>query len=315
MKRSLVGVFLGLMVASLPLSASADALGKSMGNLRWGVSDVELLSIVKSGLAKEYGAKVKKARGSKKDQLKTEMKRRFSAFEDSLEELDGRSRYDSSPISEEYTHGNNEALMVLKGGDSDNYYFFIEGKLWKWVKVFPGGTFGGSSKFASTIKKRFGNGLSKSGTLSAISDSEYDYIEFRNRNTRMRAVDQGSRYSLIFEDLGTLRMLSALRSNTPSRKAKRSSRKSKSYASSSRSSSKPAPASSPQSSGKKRRSLFADEGRSESDAEYAARKKRVQEEEKRKARGVYERQMSKKRGKVLDELTGMDDDDPLSGVR
>jgi hypothetical protein len=113
MKRSHVGLLVVGLAALLGLPASAHAGGnsiaKSLGNLRWGMSKLELKSALKGKLT-----------------------------ESSYVEFNGRSRFDSQPIGEDYTHGNEEAMMSYRASDgSENYYFFIGGELWKWVKLYP----------------------------------------------------------------------------------------------------------------------------------------------------------------------------------
>jgi hypothetical protein len=306
MKRSFILLFLvGLLI--IPSTAFASAVAKSMGNLRWGMSDTEVTSVVKKALKKEYSQKVKK--GMSKSSAKSEYKRRLKAFERSYTEFDGRSRWDSTSVAEEYTHGNHEAMMVLEGKGGDNYYFFIEGRLWKWVRTMPGHAFSNHKQFAKTVKKRFGRGYAKKGEINKGSGAKYKYIEFLDRNNRLRAVDKTGNYgeyALIFEEMETVRSLAGLRSGGKRNKARSNS------VDDDDSSSRQV-ASTSKRKGKKRRSLFADERDGESDAEYQARKRKVLEERKRKQRAMFERKQEAKKGKVLDGLEGIEDDDPLAG--
>ncbi len=314
MKRSFVALFFAGLLVAAPSTALASKIGKSMGNLRWGMSDTEVTSVVKNALKKEYNAKLKKASGGKKAAIKSEYKRRLKAFQRSHVDLEGRSRWDSTSAADEYTHGNDESMMVLEGDSSDNYYFFIEGRLWKWVRTMPSHSFGSFAKFSKSIKKKFGKGRKKSGQMTGGTSESYQFLEFLDRSNRMRAVDKTSahgEYALVFEEMATVRNLSALRMNTPKRsKARRSSVASRS--------SKPDRSTtlrSARGNSKKRRSIFADEGGDESESAYQARKKKVEQDRKRKQRAMFERKQDAKKGKVLDELEGIDDDDPLSGMR
>src|SRR5262245_18419864 len=126
MKRSILGLLVVSAAAllGLPNLASANSsVAKALGNLRWGMSQNEVRSALK---------------GKLKDKARD--------FEKSLVEFDGgRTRWDTTPVAEEYTHGNEEAMLTFRDADgSDNYYFFISGELWKWVKLYPAASFGGS---------------------------------------------------------------------------------------------------------------------------------------------------------------------------
>ena len=190
-----------------------------------------------------------------------------------------------------------------------NFYFFIDGHMWKWIKVFDASSFGGSSfkKFSRTIRKRFGKGRVKSGSLSKWSDGTHQWLEYLDRNTRFRAVDNTShhsKYSLTFEEMATVRTLSSVRVNSSGRSRKvQETRRGRSPV-----------ATATRTQKKKRRSIFADEGGSETDEQYEKRRKKVLARKRRAARGIYKRRQGTRKGKVLDGLDGLQDSDPLGGM-
>ena len=206
MKRSHAALLLASLFASFGLPAAAHAnstIAKSLGNLRWGMSQSELKTALKG--------KVKNS---------------------SYAEFDGsRSRWDSTPVAEEYTHGNEEAMLSHTDADgSENYYFFISGELWKWVKYYPASSFGGRDfkGFAEKVRKRFGKGHEKQNEVNPGSGYSYKFLEYLDRNTRLRAVDKTERqgqYALVFEALDTVRSLSALRGNTDPARHQQESRR------------------------------------------------------------------------------------------
>lgn len=66
---------------------------------------------------------------------------------------------------------------------------------------------------------------------------------------------------------------------------------------------------------KKRRSIFADENsQGESEEEYRRRVKKEQAAELAKQRKAHNRKQMKSKGKALDGVKHVDDDDPLSGI-
>jgi hypothetical protein len=307
MKRSHAGLLLVSLLAlfGLPAAAHANAIAKSLGNVRWGMSQSELKLALKG--------KTKNA---------------------SYAEFDGgRTRWDSTPVAEEYTHGNEEAMVSYTDKDgSENHFFFIGGELWKWVRYYPASTFGGRDfkGFASKVNKRFGRGHQKEAEVNPGTGYSYKFLEYLDRNTRLRAVDKTERqgqYALVFESLEMVRSLSALRSNTIRRAVNKKAATAKAEP---REEEEEAPrnvraknsrASAAQPSGftlaaAKKRSIFADERQDgESDSEYEARKQRVQEQTRAKQRKNHERSEDAKKGKILDELAGVDDDDPISGMK
>ena len=311
MKRSSVALLLVTLVMPSVAFAESGSIAGALGNLRWGMNDREVKSALK--------AKAKGAAGS---------------LDSSYVEFNGKtSRYDNTPIGEEYTHGNEEAMLSYKDSDgSENYYFLIGGQLWKWVKLYPASAFGGSNygKFSATVQKKFGTGHEKEGEVNPGSGARYKFIEFLDRNTRLRAVDKTAstgKYALMFESMDTVRSLASLRSNTIRRGTaakKQSAAVAKNDADDEdRAPSKPQPqrllqpATQPGSiaAAGKKKSLFSDEENKGDTAEsYQAKKQRVQREASDRQRRNYEKGEDQKKGKQLDGLAGVDDDDPISGM-
>jgi hypothetical protein len=313
MKRSYTGLLIAAVALSLaaPVAASANPIAGAVGNLRWGMSAREVKTALK--------AKIKD-------------KSKLQELDSSYVEFDGKpTRWDSSPIAQEYTHGNEEAMLTYKDSDSsENYYFFIGSQLWKWVKLYPAASFGGHdfARFSAKVRDRFGNGHEKQGDVNPGSGQSYQFIEFLDRNTRLRAVDktkQQNQYALMFEAMDTVRSLASLRSNTIRRAtAKRSSAvasaptptRSEPTASSTPrfQKSSGAVASNAGGAAKNKKSIFSDEQQGDGESDYNAKKQRVQADARDKQRRSYDRTQEAKKGKVLDDLAGMDDDDPISGA-
>jgi len=306
----------GLLVVSLAAfvavpgaaHAAPSPIAKALGNLRWGMSESEVKGALKA---------------------KTDAR----ALAQSHVDFNGaRTRHDGSIVGEEYTHGNEESMLTFKDSSADNYLFFIGDELWKWVKVYPAAAFKGN--FADSVKKKFGKGYEKQGEVNPGSGASYSYVEFLDRNTRLRAVDKSNEYRsvvLMFESMDTVRSLSSLRSNTIRRGTP--PKKSTAVASKRPSSSDDdgdddrfssgraparmisAPAKSASNSSKKQ-SIFAGENQNhdETDAEYEARKARMKADARDKQQRTHERTQEAKKGKILDDLAEIDDSDPISGM-
>jgi hypothetical protein len=317
-------VHLGLLVASvaavlgLPAAVSANStLAKSLGNLRWGMSQLEVRTA-----------------------LKGKLKDKAREFDSSFVEFDGsRTRWDSAPVAEEYTHGNEEAMMTFKDSDgSENYYFFIGGELWKWVKLYPAASFGGRDfdKFSKKVEGRFGKGREKEAEVNPGSGYSYKFIEYLDRESRLRAVDKTEgqgQFALVFESMGTVRSLTAMRSSTIRRAvnkkaavakaAPREEEADEEAIEAPRAAKGKTPARTNQQSSAftlaaaKKGSIFSGDSSNgdSNENDYQARKERIQAQEREKQERAHQRAEDSKKGKTLDELAGMDDDDPLAGVK
>ncbi len=318
---------------AIPASASATPIAQSMGDLRWGLSADDVARFLTRKVKERAREESAKARGAKKAEIEKQLERQLRQIADSLVHFDGgRTRWDSGPVADQFTHGNAEAMIAYDDGKSRNYYFFINDHLWKWYKSFPAADFGGRDfkRFSNTLAKKYGKGRVKSGEFYAGTGEERQWIEYLDRTTRLRAVDKTDphgEYGLVFEEMDTVRDLASLRVNdaggSRTRVASGAPRR--------------APASAPaeaeaeaeddderqasaapvrRSKDLRSRSIDDDSGtRGETRAEYEQRKKRVIAAEKDKQRDVFERLQDRKQGKVLDTLAGIDDDDPISGMK
>jgi hypothetical protein len=311
----------GLFLATLALTSAAPVLAApsktttisgALGNLRWGMSEHDVATALRTRV---------------KD------KAALQALDASHTDFDSHaSRWDKTPVAEEYTHGNDETMLSFKDADgSQNHYFFIGGQLWKWVKYFPAATFGGSDfgKFSTKIEAKFGKGFEKEAEVNPGTGKRYKVLEYLDRTTRLRAVDKTKgqgQYALMFESMDTVRSLSSLRANAPVRSKKPAAE----VAEDDSQDRAPAKAQQPSrnqpqpqgntlanaAKGNKGRSLFNDEAnKGDDESSYQAKKQRVQTEARERQRRTYEKAEESKKGKELDGLAGINDDDPISGMR
>lgn len=300
-------------------AAGSSKLAGAMGNLRWGISESDTIRLVQSSLKEKYGAKIKKARGSKKASLTAELKRAIKEVKGSRIEFEGnRVSWDSSQLAGEYTHGNYESMVSLEAGGSKNYYFFINGSLWKWVKVIDAAKFGGKNfkKFEKAVSKRFGRGTVKDGARLEGVNVAQRWVEFLDRGTRLRAVDEASTYgtyALVFEHRDTVRDLATLRTGTIERKM---THRGGSAVASSGSSKRQDVVAKVTGKSKKRRSIFAEEAEEESQADYKRRVKREEAQQRAKQRRTHNRKQrkSKRKSSAIDSVGSSDDNDPLGGL-
>jgi hypothetical protein len=316
-----VGIFVVAWLLA-PASAGATPIAQSMGDLRWGLSEDDVVRFLVRKVKERAREESAKASASKKSEIERQLERQLRQIRESLVRFEGsRTRWDSGPVADQFTHGNQEAMIAYDDGRSRNYYFFINHHLWKWYKSFPASDFGGRDfkRFSKTITKKYGTGRVKSGEMYAGTGEERQWLEYLDRNTRLRAVDKTNphgEYALVFEEMATVRDLASLRVNQggPNRTRVASRRPAPEPAEDE--DEEQAPARTASASKSKYKSIEDDTGqRGETRAEYEERKKRVIAAEKAKQRALYERKEDKKQGKTLDALAGINDDDPISGMR
>jgi hypothetical protein len=308
-----LGLACGTLCGTLAGRASAEAskIAVSMGDLRWGLSESEVSSFVRRKLEERYNAQIKKTHDAgKQAQLRSELKR--AQAEVRVTEFTGRSsRWDRSPIAGEFTYGNSESMLFAKDDTSENYYFFLNGRLWKWYKALDKGAFnnGDFKKFSESIENKFGKGRLKKGEL-APGQGDGQWLEFMDRNSRMRAADNSKRgvFALIFEEMSTVRELASTRPSKPSRLAgasddDESEIKSLVKNQTGGDDSQVAKAST-------KRSVFGNERHEETEADYQSRKQKANERQVR----AHERKEEQKKGEVLKQLDAVNDADPLGGL-
>jgi hypothetical protein len=201
----------------VPTSAE---IAKSMEDFKWGMSKDDVQSKLINGVKEKYRPLVAKTKDPvEEDRLRNAASDEMKRIRDSYVEFKGTSTgWDVSFLKGEFTHGNNESMMVQRDKNSQNFYFFINGKLWKWYKAFDAEVFkaGDFAAFAEAVQRRFGPAKDVSAELAPGSGNRH-WLEWQDDNTRLRAVDQSDFYGfycLVFEERATVNNLARLRSNS-----------------------------------------------------------------------------------------------------
>ncbi len=171
-------------------------------------------------IEERYRQRIAKAPGAiEEDRYRREMSDEIRRLRESYVRFQGaRTGWDLSFLRGEFTHGNRESMLVYRDGNSQNFYFFMRGRLWKWYKAFDASVFHGQTfeQFAGAVQGRFGEAADRSGRL--VEDGPRQrWLEWQDSTTRLRAIDQTRFYGfycLVFEDKATLSRLPELRTNT-----------------------------------------------------------------------------------------------------
>jgi hypothetical protein len=325
MKRFMVfGLALGLAIAGTAQRANAQAskIATSMGDLRWGLSESETTAYAKRYLEQRYDAQIQKTKDNgKKGQLRADLKKAQADVGKSLISFEGKSsRWDVSPVAGEFTYGNGESMLVAKEPEATNYYFFLNGRLWKWYKAVDQGAAGGDfKKFSRTVEGQFGKGRVKKGEL-APGKGETQWLEYLDRNSRMRAADNSKRgvFAMIFEEMATVRELASTRAPTKSSRlagAEEDEAAAETKAAAAKQTKQNPKADDNQvAKANTKRSIFNNDRQEETEADFQARKQKTAADARERQVRLHEKKEDAKKGEVLKQLDGLNDSDPLGGL-
>lgn len=243
MKRKLLGALVGMALVSGSLHVGAGTafaapkkkgakhaqqeapqsaeIATAMGDLKWGTPREAVLERFTNAIKEKYRPQIAKATGAiEEDKLRAKMRDELSRIKESLVEFNGKKTgWDVSFLKGEFTHHNNESLFVVTDDTSQNYYFFIHGKLWKWFKAFNASTFQGKTfdQFAEAIQGRYGKAQDREGEAASGAGKQH-WLEWQDADTRLRAIDNNQFYGfycLVFDHKETLRRLPELRTAKP----------------------------------------------------------------------------------------------------
>ncbi len=205
-------------VAQQQEAPTSNAISAAMGDLEWGMSRDDVMAKFVDGIKEKYRPLIAKATGAlEEDKYRAKAREELSMIKSSLVEFNGnKTGWDVSFLANEFTHHNGESMFVVKDGNSQNYYFFMHGKLWKWYKAFSSEVFQGKGfdQFANAVQGRYGQGQVR-------EVEKQRFLQWQDVGTSLRAVDNNQFYGfycLVFEDKNTLRRLDALRTVKPKQK-------------------------------------------------------------------------------------------------
>ena len=208
--------------AAASAAPNSDKIAEAMGKLKWGMSRDDVLKDVTEKVKEKYRPQLAKTKDAvEEDRLRLEAKNELDAIKKGVVDFDGRSSgWDVGFLKGEFTQNNGESMIVVRDANSQNFYFFMGGKLWKWFKAFDASVFPGSNfnTFASAVKGRFGGEGKEIKAEMRPGEGQRRWLEWQDPQTRLRAIDNTGFYGffcLVFEEKGTVDRLASLRSNAP----------------------------------------------------------------------------------------------------
>ena len=182
-------------------------IGQTLGQVRWGMSKADLLKLLKAQIRAEFEQRIKVERDiMRQDALYQEAQLQYRRIAENYVTFEGpKTGWDVSPIGSEFTHGNREGMLVVTGKKTRDFYFFIQGKLWKWYREL-----GDSEDALTEVQARFGKGKPQ---LERRNDSKIAFpgATWTDGSTRVTAMTRGAEGCLILEDMHTIEQLAVLR--------------------------------------------------------------------------------------------------------
>jgi len=243
MKRLLVSVVLAAFVAAMVTSSAAArpkkkrkgkgdktptseqiSVAMKKANVKWGMSRREVTKALVKQVKDHYTPIINKISNPvEEDRVRNEANDEIKAIKKSYVEFNGKTTgWDVSFLREEFTHNNDEALMVVRDKNSQNFYFFMGGRLWKWYKAFDASVFkaGSFKQFAGAVQRKFGDAVMREGEAGSGKGSRR-WLQWQDKMSRLRAIDETEFYGfycLVFDEKQTLGNLAQLRRNDDRRK-------------------------------------------------------------------------------------------------
>ena len=204
----------------------AGAIAKELKDIRWGMSRSEVLKVLKERIREQYEPRIRRSFDAvKQDALIQEANEAYRAIKRNFVNFNGRiTGWDVSPMAPEFRHGTQEAMLVVDGDGSRDFYFFIDNRLWKYYRELEAETFRDLAydDVAESFRRRFGRGDAGYGEREEGATPSR-WVEWTEAGTKLTALERGAHYCLIFEDARTLQHLVLLRKDALPRGKKRNS--------------------------------------------------------------------------------------------
>lgn len=192
-------------------------IAQELGQIRWGMSHDQVLEYYRQLIRATYQPRMKNLGQIERYRLNEERNEEIRTVERSYVVFDGapaHRRWDTSFIGDEYTHNNNESMLVYEDARHNReFMFFINDRLWKRVQARNVGNARiNLDDFSVQLESLFGPGH------RVMNGSQLRTVEWRDETTRLHLVDATTFYNafcLVYSELATEARLATLRRNVP----------------------------------------------------------------------------------------------------
>ncbi len=211
-----------------PVAVAPDAapmsprIAQELGQLRWGLSRAQVIDYYRTLIRANYQPRMKNLGALEQHRIIEQREGEIRRVERSVVEFDGapaRRLWDTSFISEEYTHNNNESMLVYEDARGNReFFFFINDRLWKRLQARnTAGAHIDMDDFSSQLEAIFGPGR------RVMEGMRLRTVEWRDEATHLHVIDNTTFFSvfcLVYEEIATQLQLPTLRRNVPTKTAR-----------------------------------------------------------------------------------------------
>ncbi|MCU0665397.1 MAG: hypothetical protein MUC50_24110 [Myxococcota bacterium] len=173
----------------------SDAIADQMEGLPWGMTDKSVIAFFEHQVRAAYADQLKQAGGLvEEDRIRGDMLRDIAKLKKSYVEFKGqRTGFEGSLIENEFSHNNNESMLMWDGGKYVEYMFFFDGRFWKRLRAFRKDQINNLDfdAYVGTLTNRFGQGKE---IMSA--DGQFVTFKWKDKNTYMNAEDRSGFYGV-----------------------------------------------------------------------------------------------------------------------
>jgi hypothetical protein len=180
---------------------AAAAIAALTGKYKWGLGPMKTVKLLTANLKKDYIKRIRQARSTprEQDRLRKELRQKIAKVKRSYYKFTGkRGGWDSSIVDDQFSHSNQESIVVYLEAEQQRFFFFHNGKLYKQFiafnadhKNYKGLNF---PQFLGKLIKLFGTG-SAVFKKDLAGQSRLHHVEWIGaKKVRMWAVDKSTIY-------------------------------------------------------------------------------------------------------------------------
>ncbi len=172
-----------------------------LAGLRWGMSPKQVVEVFSAQIAETFREQIRHAGGAlEEDQARQQMDAELKKLKSSYVRFDNKpSSWDVSFLKNEFLKNQEEAMIIRKRAEQQDYLFFRQGKLYKWYRALERQSMGKLTydEFLDAWKQKLG-----SNAKSVAVEKGVEWV-WSGHPTTARAINQSQFYgfyAIVFED-------------------------------------------------------------------------------------------------------------------
>jgi|GEM_PF-5403069 len=176
---------------------ATDGIPAQMEDLQWGMSIKKVYKIFEDKIVAKYAEQLKSTAGDllAEDRIRSMQMRELRTLKESFVFFEGQTTgYESNIVYKEFTHNNDESMLVWDAEKFVEYLFFINGRFWKRLRLFRMDQVQGLDfhSFLASIEEVMGG----PGKEFVDREGNLDRITWRDATTYVDIIDGESFYGV-----------------------------------------------------------------------------------------------------------------------